>query len=139
MSLVGLLLLVSAVGQAAVPPLDEIGSTLGRSLVEGVVPGTASAAEVSAIILHHHGVACLVGERTYGKYSSHLRDDGARNRALGVARLEPIPATVVWPRQVLHRALPVTPAGTNIKGHPDRGGMPAFCPNRVWGPTLNWR
>lgn len=79
MSLAGLQLLVSAVGQAAISPLGEIGSTLARSLVEG---------------------------------------DEARNRALGVSRLEPIPAMVAWPRQVLHRALPVTPAGTTIKDAP---------------------
>jgi hypothetical protein len=74
--------LVSAVGQAAGPPLDEIGSTLARSLVEGIGPETASATEVFASILHHHGVACLVGERAYSKCSSRLWDDEARNRAL---------------------------------------------------------
>jgi carboxyl-terminal processing protease len=40
------------------------------SLVLWVGPGTASAAEVFAGILRHHGIAYLVGERTYGKCSS---------------------------------------------------------------------
>ncbi len=41
-----------------------------RALVLWVGPGTASAGEVFAGVLRHHGVARLVGERTYGKCSS---------------------------------------------------------------------
>ncbi len=41
-----------------------------RALVLWVGPGTASAGEVFAGVLRHHGAARLVGERTYGKCSS---------------------------------------------------------------------